>query len=165
VVRTLLPRSRELVVIVVAGVAGCGLLPADTPAEKPAPVDPDIAILAHAWKIGGHVLASHTAMTEADARSLHGRTIHIRDGAYSSPWHGSCEESARVRRRTTLGDVTSELDIDVRARDRLKKLGVDDSLVEFKLQCTKRETPELTVFVGGAHAMTCWTGVCYVLAR
>jgi hypothetical protein len=145
---------------------GCGWLPADTPVEKPAPVDPDVALFVHAWKIGGHVLAVSTSMSDADATALHGRTIRVGTNTYSSPWHGTCEAAGRQRRKTTLSQLTDELDINARARKRLRELGLTDPLFEFKFYCADGgQTPSLTMFVGDERALTCWNGVCYVLAR
>jgi hypothetical protein len=33
------------------------------------------------------------------------------------------------------------------------------------LLCTTNRTPALTLYLAGPHALTCWSGVCYLLAR
>ncbi|HWU88211.1 MAG TPA: hypothetical protein VN253_13080, partial [Kofleriaceae bacterium] len=100
----------------------------------------------------------------ADAMRLHGRTITIGATGYTTPWHGTCEESGRIRRTRQLADVAVELRID---RARAAALGLTDSLIEYRLTCAdlEKRAPALTIYVAAAHALTCFGGVCYVLAR
>jgi hypothetical protein len=152
--------------LVVAAIAGCGLLPPDSPATPPpkhvAP-DPDVIELAHAWKIADHILASTTEMSDHDAAELTGRTVEIRETSYKSPWQGSCEDAGRSKRSRVLADVAAELDV---PRAAAVKFGLGDKLVEYRMSCNgTTRTPPLTLFVAGSHAMTCFAGVCYLMTR
>jgi hypothetical protein len=153
-------RYHELLVIVVTG---CGWLPPDSPPAKPVPPDPDAALF-HDWKITEHVLGPRALISEYDAAAFHGRTVALSATGYSSPWSGSCDDAHREHHPRTLADVTTELGL---ARDRAARLGLADPIVEYQLTCglaNTGRTPPLTLYVGGAHALTCWSGVCYVLA-
>jgi hypothetical protein len=144
-----------------AASAGCGWLPPDSPASSPPPPDPDAPVL-HDWKVAGHVLGPRALVSEADATGYHGRAVAISAAGYSSPWSGHCDDVRRERRPRALADVTAELSL---ARDRVADLGLADPIVEYHLSCTTGRTPTLTCYVAGAHALTCWAGVCYLLAR
>jgi hypothetical protein len=139
---------------------GCSWLPPDSPASPPA-VDPDSALL-HPWRITDHVLGPHALISDHDAAGFHGRTIAITATSYSSPWSGSCSEAARDRAQRLLADITAEHDL---ARDRAIRLGLADPMIEYRLTCGLGRTLPLTFYVAGAHALTCWSGVCYLLAR
>jgi hypothetical protein len=144
--------------------AGCGWLPADAPPPQRPAGDPDVAALVHTWRVDAHLLASGTSMSDADAAQHHGRTLAVRASGYTTPWHGTCEESGRVRRERALADVSVELGFD---RARAAALGLADPLFEYKLSCAdlEKRAPSLTLYVAAARAMTCFGGVCYVLAR
>jgi hypothetical protein len=148
-------------VVVTGALAGCGWLPPDSPADSPAPLDPDAPVL-HDWKVAGHVLGSRALISELDAAGFDGRAVAISAAGYSSPWSGRCDDVRRERRPRTLAGVTAELSL---PRDRVARLGLVDPIVEYRLSCTTGRTPTLTCYVGGAHAVTCWGGVCYLLAR
>jgi hypothetical protein len=139
---------------------GCSWLPPDSPASRTA-VDPDADLL-HSWKITDHVLGSHALISDYDAAGFHDRTIAITATTYSSPWSGSCNEAARERTQRPLADVTAEHDLE---RDRAAHLGLAGPLIEYRLTCGLGRTLPLTVYVAGAHALTCWSGVCYLLAH
>ena len=143
--------------------SGCGWLPADAPPPRRPEADPDAAIV-HTWRIDGHLLAARTTMSDADAARLHGRTVEIGAAGYTTPWHGTCEEAGRIRRRRGLAEVAVELGID---RARAAALGLTDPVTEYKLSCTdlEKRAPSLTLHVADARALTCFGGVCYVLAR
>ena len=154
-------RCRELFFI---ALTGCGWLPPDSPPAKPAPPDPDAALL-HDWQVTGHVLGRHPLISEADAAGFHDRAIAISAGGYASPWSGSCDDAGRQKQPRLLADIAVELGL---ARDRAASLGLADPIVEYQLTCGLAGTgrmPPLTLYVGGAHALTCWSGVCYVLTR
>lgn len=146
------------------GLAGCGWLPPDSPPAAPALPDPDVALL-HDWKITGHVLGPRALISDYDAAEFHGRTVAIAAGHYASPWSGSCDDAARKHKPRELAGLAAELGF---ARDRAAGFGLAAPIVEYDLACglggTGR-TPPLTVYVGGAHALTCWSGVCYLLVR
>jgi hypothetical protein len=163
-------RCRELAVFaafaslftrsILVTIAGCSWLPPDSPATAPA-VDPDAALL-HAWKITDHVLGPHALISDYDAAGFHYRTIAITATTYSSPWSGSCREAARAKSQRTLADVAAEHDL---PPARTAQLGLADPFVEYRLTCGLGRTLPLTVYFSGARALTCWSGVCYVLAR
>jgi hypothetical protein len=158
-------RRRELALFVVgAGVLAlftrCSWLPPDSPATPPT-VEPDAALF-HPWKVTDHVLGPHALISDYDAAGFHSRTIAITATTYTSPWSGSCNEAARARSQRPLADVAAEHDLEPA---RAAQLGLADPLVEYKLTCGLGRTLPLTVYLAGAHALTCWSGVCYLLAR
>jgi hypothetical protein len=147
--------------------AGCGWLPADQPAKPQAieRVDEDRARLAHTWTIASHLVGKQSAVSDADAAELHGRTIAI-DVGYTTPWQGSCEEAARVRRDRVLADVIADHDLDALHRQQARKFGLTDELVEYQLSCPgTNRIPPLVIFVAGPRAITCFGGTCYLLQR
>ena len=154
-------RYHELFVL---ALTGCGWLPPDSPPARPVPPDPDAALLAD-WKITEHVLGEHALISEYDAAAFHGRTVAVTAGGYASPWSGSCDAAHRQHQPRALADLAPELGV---ARERAGSLGLADPVVEYQLTCglggTGR-TPPLTIYLASAHALTCWSGVCYVLVR
>ena len=143
---------------------GCGWLPPDSPPEKPAPPDPDAALY-HDWKITLHVLGPRALISETDAAAFHGRTVAISATGYSSPWSGSCDDAHREKQSRAVAEIAIEQKL---ARDRAAGLGLTDPAIEYRLICGRAgtgRTPPLTVYYGGDHALTCWSGVCYLLAR
>lgn len=141
--------------------AGC--LPPDPAPAAPA-VDPETAELVYAWRVDAHLLARNASLTDADAARQHGREVSVSRAGYTTPWHGTCEESGRVRRQRPLAEVAAELLLE---RPRVLSLGLADPLVEYRLSCLDpiRRAPSLTLYVASARALTCYGGVCYVLAR
>jgi hypothetical protein len=121
------------------------------------PPDVELAMLAHPWKVYGHVLSDRPAVTESEASELDGRSVEITATTYESPWQGSCSEYARQRHMRMLVEIASDQKIP-RAG-----LGLGDKVAEFKLTCSNRRSPPLTIYVEGKHAMTCWNGACYLL--
>jgi hypothetical protein len=155
---------RELIALVV--VAGCGWLPPDSPPKAPVQPDPDIVELVHDWKIGDHVLAMSTAMSDRDARELHGRTVGIRASGYTSPWHGTCDDAARERRKVSLVEVAADLDVGAPGREAAHRFGIANDPIEYRLSCHgSTRIPPITVYITGTHAMTCFNGVCYLMTR
>jgi hypothetical protein len=140
--------------------AGCSWLPPDSPAT-PSAVDPDAALL-HPWKITEHVLGPRALISDHDAAGFHDRTIAITATSYTSPWSGSCSEAARAKSQRPLAEVAAEHDVEPA---RTAQLGLADPLLEYKLTCGLGRTLPLTVYLAGSHALTCWSGVCYLLAR
>lgn len=144
--------------------AGCGWLPPDSPPAKPVPPDPEAALLG-GWTITDHVLGPRALISEYDAAEFHGRTVAISATGYASPWSGGCDDAARQHQPRAVAELATELGL---ARDRAASLGLADPIVEYQLTCGLAGTgrmPPLTLYVGGAHALTCWSGVCYVLTR
>ena len=144
--------------------AGCGWLPPDSPPAKPVPPDPEAALLG-GWTITDHVLGPRALISEYDAAEFHGRTVAISATGYASPWSGSCDDAAREHKPRELAGLAAELGL---ARERAASFGLTEPIVEYDLACglsgTGR-TPPLTLYVGGARALTCWSGVCYALTR
>jgi hypothetical protein len=143
-----------------AAATGCGWLPPDRPAVRPARPDPDAAALAD-WKITGHVLGSRALISDADAAEFHGRAVSISAAGYASPWSGRCDDVHREQRPRALAELTAEHSLAPSGAG----LGLAEPIVEYRLACTTGRTPTLTCYVGGAHALTCWGGVCYLLTR
>jgi hypothetical protein len=159
-------RCRELALVasflsLFTAASGCAWLPPDSPATPPA-VDPPDAALLHPWKITDHVLGPHALISDYDAAGFHDRLIAITATTYSSPWSGSCNEAARAKAQRPLAVIAAEHDL---PPARAAQLGLADPLLEYKLTCGLGRTLPLTVYLSGAHALTCWSGVCYLLAR
>jgi hypothetical protein len=156
--RIVAPRS-----LFTLALAAGGCLPPDPVPPTPA-VDPETAELVHAWRVDAHLLARNASLTDADAASQHGREVSVSRAGYTTPWHGTCEESGRARRQRPLAEVAAELLLE---RPRVLALGLTDPLVEYRLSCLDpiRPAPVLTVYVARARALTCHGGACYVLAR
>ncbi len=158
------PRSPIALQIALAFAAtSSGCLPPDAPPQAPA-VDPELAELVHAWRVDAHLLAKNASLTDADAARQHGREVSVSKAGYTTPWHGTCEESGRARRERPLAEVTAQLAID---RPRALQLGLADPLVEYRLSCLDpvRRAPTLTLYIASTRALTCFGGACYVLAR
>lgn len=150
--------------VLALGVAGC--LPPDTPPApaKPA-VDPELAELAHPWRVTGHVIGTKTTMSEQDAEGMRGRTVEIGATGYATPWHGTCESVKRTRATASLVEVTADVDVSPDGRARLKQFGLATELTEYRLACADAKVPPLTIWLTGPRAMTCFGGVCYLLER
>ena len=146
----------------VAATAG-GCLPPDPQPPAAAP-DPEITELVHAWRVDAHLLGRAASLSDADAARHRGRGVTIGRTGYVTPWQGTCEESGQTRRVRPLAEVAAELGID---RARVLALGFAEPLAEHRLTCqdVERRTPSLTLYISGARALTCYSGVCYVLAR
>lgn len=146
-----------------AGLAACGWLPPDkSPAAPAAPAaDPDAALF-HDWKVAGHVLGARALISEADGADFHDRTVAITATSYASPWSGSCADAHRDRQPRALAEVAAAHGI---AADRATGLGLIGPIAQYQLQCVTGRTPGLTIYLAGSHAVTCWSGVCYLLAR
>jgi hypothetical protein len=154
-------RYRELLAVGVVSLGGCGWLPPDTPPARPPRPVPDAALF-HDWKITGHVLGARALISDADGAGFHDRTVSVRATGYASPWSGSCDEARRGHEPRALAEIAAAHGI---AADRAGGLGLAGPIVEYQLQCATPRTPALTVYVAGSHALTCWSGVCYLLAR
>jgi hypothetical protein len=142
--------------------SGCGWLPPDTPpARPPPPPDPDAALF-HDWKIAGHILGARALISDADGAGFHDRTVSVTRAGYASPWSGTCDEARHAREPRALADIAAAHAI---ADDRAAGLGLAGAIVEYQLQCATSRAPGLTVYVAGSHAVTCWSGVCYLLVR
>lgn len=151
---------------------GCGWLPPDSPPAKPVAPDPDTPLF-HDWKITGHVLSPDALISELDAAEFHGRTVAVSATGYASPWSGNCDNAHRQKQSRSLGEIADQLRL---PRDRAAALELGEPgapIVEYQLSCNPSpgraagtgRTPPVTCYVAGDHAVTCWSGVCYLLAR
>ena len=161
-----MPRQAVIAALGVLAALGalgsCGWLPPDgPPPARPAPPDPDAALF-HDWKVAGHVLGPRALISDADSAGFHDRTVAVTAGSYASPWSGSCGDARRERQPRALSEVAVAHDLD---RARAAQLGLAEPIVEYRLLCTTNRTPALTLYLAGDRAVTCWGGVCYLLAR
>jgi hypothetical protein len=152
-------RLCELFALLLVG--GCGWLPPDHPTAQPVPAAPDAALF-HDWKVAGHVLSARALISDYDASEFHGRSVVVSDNTYASPWSGSCDQAGRQKTPRVATEVALEHDI---AADRADSLSLGEPVLEYRLRCAAGTAPGLTLYVAGAHAVTCWAGVCYLLAR
>ena len=154
------------VLFAVLPLAGCSWLPADTPAKKPKPADPEVAELAHEWIVANHVLADNATLSDADARANDGRDVVITSTSYSSMFTGHCDESARQKTDRVFADLLVELELSGEARDTAIHFGFGDPVTEYRLTCPgNQKAVPLVIFISGNRAMTCFGGVCYLLSR
>ena len=148
--------------VLLALLAGC--LPPDDKVAKPVPVDADVAALVHTWVVADHIVGNGSSLSGAEAASFRGRHIEISGAGYISPWQGTCEEAGRTKRTRSLGEVIGELDMAPSAAGEASAFGLADPLVEYRLLCTDRKRPPpLTVFISHGKAMTCYSGVCFLM--
>jgi hypothetical protein len=150
-------RLCEVLALLLGG--GCGWLPPDGPAVKPAPANPDAALFRD-WKVTGHVLGAHALISDYDAAGFVGRSVAVSEGGYGSPWSGSCDQTGRQKTARVAAEIALEHDI---AASRSDSLGLAAPITEYRMTCLTGSAPGLTVYVGGAHAVTCFAGVCYLL--
>lgn len=123
---------------------------------KAPPANPAEPVAKH-WRIYGHVMSDHPAVTDEDADALDGRELAIGYADYETPFHGRCGEAVIAQKsRDTLG-VTQELKIANAG------LGVGGEIIEFRLTCKEVNKPALVIYVDNNHAISCWAGVCYLL--
>jgi len=142
-------------------VGGCGWLPADSPPVQPTPPAPD-AMLFHDWKVTGHVLGARALISDYDAAEFDGRRVVVSDAGYVSPWSGSCDQAGRQKTSGVAAEIALEHDI---SASRAGDLGLESPISEYRMTCVAGSAPGLTMYVGGAHAVTCFAGVCYLLGR
>jgi hypothetical protein len=139
-------------------------LPPDEGAAKPVRVDPDVAALVHTWVVADHIVGKDSALSSTEADSFRGRHIEISPMGYVSPWQGTCEEAGRTKRTRSLGEVIGEQEMSPSAATTANAFGLVDPVVEYRLSCTdKKRPPPLTVFVSKGRAMTCYSGVCFLM--
>lgn len=142
--------------------ASCGWLPPDHPAPAVAARDPD-APLYGSWTVTGHVLADRALLSDLEAAEFHARSVTISTTAYGSPWSGRCDDAARHKVPRRLAELAALREL---TPAQAAGLGLAEPILEYQLACAPGRAPPLTIFLGGGgHAVTCWSGVCYVLAR
>jgi hypothetical protein len=141
----------------------CGCLPPDKPENPATPADPDVAALVHAWVVENHIVTSNSTLGESDAMRMHGRKVEITATGYRSPFEGTCDEASRAKRVRSFEQVGYELDLAGEGRHTAERFGMTKQVTEFKLTCANKRTPTLLIYVAGARALTCFSGVCYLL--
>ena len=143
-------------------VANC--LPPDQPAQKPAPVADESVSYAHSWLVENHILAASSTLTEGDAILMHGRKVDITTTSYRSPFQGSCDGATVQQRTRSFDDVAAEVDLSGDRRTTAKNFGMTPTVTEYRMTCNaNNRTPALVLFVAGKRAMTCFSGVCYLM--
>jgi hypothetical protein len=153
-------------VLVLATLAACSWLPADSPPKKPVKADPELGELAHTWTVENHVLASNANLSDAEAREYHGRKVEITPTSYRSFSVGNCDDSARERKDRVFADLLADLELAGEARDTAIRFGFGDPVTEYRLTCPGNpKALPLVIEISGNRAMTCFGGVCYLLAR
>jgi hypothetical protein len=143
-----------------------GCLPPDPPAQAPAPPPGDTAAVAyaHTWLVENHILAGNATLTEGDAILMHGRKVELTTSSYRSPFQGSCDGSTVDQRTRAFDDVAAEVDLSGERRKTARSFGMTPTVTEYRLACSvKSSTPSLVLYVAGQRAMTCFSGVCYLM--
>jgi hypothetical protein len=139
-------------------------------AERPS--DPELLAIAHAWTIENHIVTPRSYLADSDAMEWHGHKVAITGTGYTTPFQGACKTATFERRVRALSEVAAEVDLAGESRNIPGRFGLPASVTEFKFVCSDRRddgrltlVPILTIFVGGTRAMTCFSGVCYLLTK
>jgi hypothetical protein len=145
------------------------------PSREAAPSDPDLLALAHAWTIENHVVTPKSDLADADAAEWHGRKLAITAAGaigYTTPFQGACKDASYTKRTRALVEVAADVDLADDERFVPVHFGLPAQVLEFDFLCNDRReggrpalVPILTIYEGGNRAMTCFSGVCYLLAR
>ncbi|MFT3696067.1 MAG: hypothetical protein QM831_23215 [Kofleriaceae bacterium] len=135
---------------------------------QPAPIEtpkaPSGTPYAHDWLVENHILSGNTALTEGDAQLMHGRKVEVTDSSYRSPFQGSCDDTKLSQRTRAFDDVASEVDLSGDRRQTAQNFGITGNVIEYRLECkANTQTPPLVLFAVDKRAMTCFSGVCYLL--
>ena len=139
----------------------CTLKPVKPP---PPPDEPAEVSFVHPWVVENHILGGNATMTEGDASLMHGRKLEITASSYRSPFQGSCASSTTDQRMRSFDDVAAEVDLAGERRDTARHFGMTTTVTEYRLSCaSSTRTPSLVLFVAGKRAMTCFSGICYLL--
>jgi hypothetical protein len=124
----------------------------------------DAVSFAHTWLVENHILAASSTLTEGDAILMHGRKVDITPTSYRSPFQGSCDGATVQQRTRTFDDVAAEVDLSGDRRTTAKNFGMTATVTEYRMNCNaNNRTPPLVLFVAGKRAMTCFSGVCYLM--
>jgi len=135
------------------------------PPKPPEPVaDPDADRVSHTWLVVDHLRVKGASIAEADANGFHGRTIVIVPNGFASPWQPACEHAKREKRTREMSELFDELEIAEGGATKAASFGMTSDILEFRMTCSDRGTP-LIIWVGGKHAMTCFSGACYLMKR
>ncbi|HET9987730.1 MAG TPA: hypothetical protein VFQ65_04405, partial [Kofleriaceae bacterium] len=126
--------------------------------------DSQAAAFAKTWLVENHIVAGNSTLTEGDAILMHGRKVDITPTSYRSPFQGSCDGATAQERTRSFDDVAAEVDLAGDRRTTAKNFGLTATVSEYRLTCNvNNRTPPLVLFVAGKRAMTCFSGVCYLL--
>jgi hypothetical protein len=148
----------------VASLAAC-LPPDKVDGPNAAATDPDVAAIAHPWIVENHILGGTTTLTDGDAMRMHGRKVDISATGYKTPFQGTCDGADRDKRTRTFDDVGTDVDLGGERRMTAIRFGMTKTVTEYRLTCKSNpRTPPLTIYVAARRAMTCFSGVCYLLA-
>ena len=158
---------RSLVLLAACGGAG------KQSSEPSLPPDPELDELVSAWTIENHIVTPRSYITDGDAREWHGGRVTVTKRAgYTTPFQGNCMDSSYTKRKRVYADVAVDEDLAGDTRFIPTRFGLPSALTEFKFICRDRKedgspalTPILTLYQGGTRAMTCFSGVCYLLTR
>jgi hypothetical protein len=154
-----------IAVLAMLFLAGCPKKASSTTTKPAEPVDdPDAEVVAHTWLVEKHLRVKGASIAEADAKGFHGRTLVVAQNGYASPWQASCEHATREKRTRELNELFEELEIEKGGSTKAAAYGMTSDILEFRLTCADRGTP-LIVWVGGKHAMTCFSGACFLMKR
>ncbi len=135
------------------------------PVTAPPSAPPEVVTVILPWVVENHILAGNANLTEADAILMHGRKIEITASSYRSPFQGGCDSSTTEQRARAFDDVAAEVDLSGERRDTAKNFGMTPTVTEYRLSCaSSTHTPPLVMFVAGKRAMTCFSGICYLLS-
>ena len=112
-----------------------------------------------------HVMSGRSTLGDADALQMTGRTVEITASSYKSPWHGTCDDAVHERRERLFADILTEADLNGEARQTAIHFGFGDPIEQYELSCgDNHRVPGLVIYISGDRAMTCFAGVCYLLA-
>jgi hypothetical protein len=157
---------RTLVVFLVA----CGARGGGSPGDPPP--DPELRAIAHRWTIENHIVTPKSYLADSDAQEWHGHKVAVTNTGYATPFQGACKTASFTKRQRPMSEVAADEDLAGDSRQIPLRYGLPGSVVEFKSVCSARRedgkltlTPILTIYVGAEHAMTCFSGVCYLMAK
>jgi hypothetical protein len=137
-------------------------LPPDSPPQKPAAADP----AAYTWIVENHIIGDRSAMTDTEANEMHGRKVEITAHGFHTPWHGTCDDSSREEHKRSLSQIKNDVDLSEDRGNKILRFGIRDPILQYTFTC--RDTsrvPNLTLYVSGERALTCFGRVCYLLSR
>lgn len=153
--------ARPLALVALLAFAACG---PRQPARSAEADDPDADLVTHTWLVVEHLRVKGASITEADANGFHGRTIVVVPNGFAGPWQPACEKARREKRQREMSELFQELEIARGGATKAAAFGMTSDILEFRMTCADRGTP-LILWVGGRHAMTCFSGACYLLKR
>ncbi len=159
---------RQLLLLFAVG--ACGARGGASAGDRPA--DPALLAIAHGWTIENHIVTPRSYLADSDANEWHGHKVSITSTGYATPFQGACKTASYEKRVRTLSEVAADVDLAGDSRQIPVRFGLPASVTEFKFVCSDRRedgrltlVPILTIYVGKDRAMTCFSGVCYLLTK